>query len=693
MSRCHPLFPHRALWFSLSLPLAATAQAADGQKKNLETLTVYGQESKLELEAEQSLTPGGVTLLDSADLFQRGAANLADMLRYVPGLWVASGSTGDGSYFSSRGSNLDAVSYDGNGVRLMQDGLPITAADGNNHNRTIDPLSTRYAVVARGANAMTYGAATLGGAIDFITPTARDSAPMEFYYTGGSDNLQQGRLTAGTVQGQFDGLITLESRNWDGYRDHQEQDRLGVYSNAGWQFSDAVSTRVYFQQISNDQELPGALTRAQWKDDPEQANPSNEVGHFLLNVDSWRLANKTVWDIDEQTSLTAGIAYEEQDLYHPIVFSPFFSLLIDTKQTNTATTLRYNARRGDHDVMVGLNYGVTEVEGGNYSHVAGVRTTRSTKVDNDAESLELFVVDRWKFTPQWTAVIGAQFVDATREIRNETVSSGTVRDPKGDYDSINPRVGVIYQINDEIALFANLSKLYEAPTLYELEDDARGNQETLNAMQGTVAEIGSRGSQKLGTASSWNWDVSLYLAHLEDEILSRDDPSAPGTSLSINAEDTLHGGLEALFSARVALGQSGVHSLNPTLNLTLNEFSFDGDRAYGDNELPVAPRHFIKGELLYRHSNGFFAGPTFDIVDERYADFANNYVVEGYELLGLRIGYSRETWEVWGELRNLTDKDYITQVSVKDSIDPSTDPAILTPGEGRAFYFGVRFQL
>ena len=48
-------------------------------------------------------------------------------------------------FFSSRGSNLDATDYDMNGIKLLQDGLPITTADGNNHNRVIDPLSARYA--------------------------------------------------------------------------------------------------------------------------------------------------------------------------------------------------------------------------------------------------------------------------------------------------------------------------------------------------------------------------------------------------------------------------------------------------------------------------------------------------------------------------------------------------------------------
>lgn len=669
-----------------NLPLLAHADTSS----RLETMKVYGTQSKLSLEAEQALTPGGVTVLDGDEYQQRNAASLADMLRYVPGVWAASGSSGDSSFYSSRGSNLDAVNYDGNGVKLLQDGLPITAADGNNHNRSVDPPSTRYAVVARGANALTYGASTLGGAIDFITPTARDSAPLSAFVSTGSHGLRQGRISAGTVAGQFDGLITAEARRWDGYRDHQLQDRQGLYANGGWQFSDTARTRLYLTHIDNDQELPGALTRAQWKDDPEQANAANESGNHLLNVKSWRIASKTELDLSDNSTLTFGVSYEEQDLYHPIVSSPFFSLLIDTEQRNTGLSLRYNRRQGDHDILAGINYGDTEVEGGNFSHDRGRATDLTTEVDNQADSLEAFIVDRWQFLPKWTAVYGAQFVEASREVRNVTVPSGDVRNPQGDYDSINPRLGLIHQLTDNIELFTNLSRLYEAPTTYELEDDARANAETLDAMQGTVLEVGSRGNHTLGQHSTWRWDIALYYGELKDEILSMDDPDAPGTSLATNIDSTIHAGLEALLGASFPLDSAASHRLEPLVSLSVNEFSFDGDPVYGDNQLPAAPGYVIKAELLYRHTSGFYAGPTLDIVDERYADFSNSYTVDSYTLLGLRIGTSQDRWDAYVEVKNLADEEYVALHSVRNIA--ADDDAILQPGEPRSVYAGLRFH-
>jgi iron complex outermembrane receptor protein len=643
------------------------------------------QELRQELAAEQARTPGGVTLVDSEDVKQRSVTSLADVLRYVPGIWAASGTTADGAYLSSRGSNLDATNYDGNGIKLLQDGLPVTAADGNNHNRALDPQAMRQGIVARGANALAYGASTLGGAIDFITPTARDTA-SEVALSLGSHGHRQGSATVGAVDGDFDALVSVEARRTDGYREHQAQERESLYANAGWQLSDQVRTRFYASYTKNDQELPGALTRAQWKDDPEQANPSNVTGDYLYNVELWRVANKTVLVLDADSSLTVGFSYEVQQLYHPIVYSQFFSLLIDTEQRNLGGMLRYQQRLGAHDLLAGLNLGRTEVEGGNYSYTPGGSRSVSTRVDNQGESTELFLLDRWQFAPRWTAVYGAQGVAASREARSVTVSNGAVNNPKGDYESINPRAGLLYQVTPVAQLYTSVSRLYEAPTLYELEDDVRGGDQALDAMEGTVLEIGTRSTQAAG-ASQWHWDVSAYYARLKNEILSRDDPNSPGTSLSTNVDNTIHAGVEALVGARFALG--GGASIDPLLSLTFNHFKFDGDSLYGDNDLPAAPTYALKGEVLYRQA-GFFAGPTFDVVGERYADFENSYQVDGYTLLGLRAGLSGKGWEVFGEIRNLTEENYVSVLTVKDKAADSD--AILTPGESRSIYLGARLK-
>ena len=162
-------------------------------------------------------------------------------------------------------------------------------------------------------------------------------------------------------------------------------------------------------------------------------------------------------------------------------------MLIDTKHQDQGVVLRYSHTLGDHSILAGVNWGENKVEGGNYRNDRGLRNGLTTIVDNSAESLEAFVMDRWQFSERWTLVYGVQAISTERDVRNTTVSSGVLRNPSEDYNSINPRVGAIYQWSDDIKVFGNLSKLYEAPTNFELEDEISASGATLDAMQGQVS--------------------------------------------------------------------------------------------------------------------------------------------------------------------------------------------------------------
>ncbi len=686
---------------------ASTAPETTAAGEPLERIVVVGTQGSLESDRlEAALTPGGTELLEIEQFRSRNVSSLADVLRYVPGVWSSSDSGSDTVFLSSRGSNLDATDYDLNGIKLLKDGLPITTADGNNHNRVVDPLSAGNVTIARGANAMQYGASTLGGAANFVSPIARSSDPLDLSLSSGSFGQRLGRFTASRVfDDTFDALLTVESKQWRGYRGHNEQARAGVYGNVGWQLDASVATRFYGTWIENDEELPGPLSRAQVASDPRQANPAAVRGHYQVDVDTWRLANKTSWQIDGGRRLDVGFSTERQSLFHPIVDRVMvdfdgdgpappvevFSLLIDTDLRNNSAALRYNQRTGDHDILFGVNYGDTAVEGGHYRNLGGRHNGLSMTLEHDATVLEAFAMDRWNLGDRLTLVLGAQGVRASRHVRETDAASGTVRLLEADYSSVNPRVGLLYDLQDDVTVYGNVSRLFEPPTNYQLADNVAGGTATLDAMQGTVVEIGTRGTRDIGAASRLSWDLSLYHAWIDGEILSVDDPEAPGTSLSTNVEDTVHAGLEAVARATLALDGASGRVLEPVVSLTVNRFKFKGDPHYGDNRLPAAPRYSFRGEILYRDGNGFWVGPTVERTGRRYADFANTYAIGAYTLIGAQAGWSGERWSVFAEFCNLLDEEYIANHSVRDVAAP--DAEILNPGAPRSVYAGVRWRL
>ena len=147
---------------------------------------------------------------------------------------------------SIRGSGLSR-NFHLRGVQLYMDGIPINTADGYGDFQEIDPTAYRYVEVYKGANALQFGANSLGGAINFVMPTGRDPCPI-----GASVDVGALRLQAAAGQcrrrqrpcGRF--RHRLARRPPDGFRDHSFGSATRGSGNVGYQFSPDVETRFYF---------------------------------------------------------------------------------------------------------------------------------------------------------------------------------------------------------------------------------------------------------------------------------------------------------------------------------------------------------------------------------------------------------------------------------------------------------------
>ncbi|MGE3509384.1 MAG: TonB-dependent receptor [Vicinamibacterales bacterium] len=246
-----------------------------------------------------------------------------------------------------------------------------------------------------------------------------------------------------------------------------------------------------------------ALTRAETEADPNQASAAALDGNYGNVVKTGRFAAKSTWSLGGNGTVSAGVSYEGQSLFHPIVNQIFvdfdgpgpnapvevFSLLIDTDR-DLGAMMRYDRRLGAHDLLAGINFGKGSADGGNYRNLRGQPNGITEYYNSDSDSAEGFVVDRWRLSSRWTTVIGAQFVSAARGVRVNNAISGAITNPDARYHTINPRAGVIASLGTTGEIYGNVSRLFEAPTTFQLIDQVRGGTATLDPMSGTVAEFG-----------------------------------------------------------------------------------------------------------------------------------------------------------------------------------------------------------
>ena len=217
---------------------------------------------------------------------------------------------------SIRGSGLTR-NFGNRGINVYMDGIPINTADGLFDLFDIDPTAYRYVEVYKGANGPRYGANSLGGAINFVTPTGRDASPFEARFDAGSFGFVRGQASTGGVKGPADWFVTGSAQREDGFREHSNGNIERLNANVGYQFSPDAETRFYFECNSWRQRLPGELTKTAALTTPRAADPEFVRQDQQRNIDLIRLANKTTLRFGP-TTVNFGIFTHQRHVDHPI---------------------------------------------------------------------------------------------------------------------------------------------------------------------------------------------------------------------------------------------------------------------------------------------------------------------------------------------------------------------------------------
>lgn len=715
MKRPARLLPH-ALLVALCIPptlvVAATAadarhgqtsQAASPEDKSAtrddaqQLGRVIVEENVQSIEAARRQlheVPGGTTLVE-AEAFRGGTtSNLEDVLSWVPGVYAAARS-GPETHLSIRGSGV-SIPWAVKGVRLLRNGLPIVEADGWYHSQLIEPLNVRYVEVYRGANALKYGAATLGGAINLVTWNGYSAPAFLARLEVGPNGYFHPQVASGRALGNgWDYYLSLSSQSSDGFRQHSAGTHDIVYANIGHRNGGASQTRLHVNIADSRQELVGALTRQALHTDLTQG----DAGRFISYVDSRSMNKFRRYRFDlqhtrhygEHGRLDVGLFYGIQDVHHPL---PFQRLVKHDLETWGASL------RGQYVLRLGgathhVTWGGLWLQGGSddreYAPLGGIFGEAVVKPYPPAEprhvssavvTSEVYVQDRFAVAEPLDLVLGAQFAYARRHLNIDPVPTPGVTVLDASYTGFSPKLGLIWEPADRVQLYANLSRSFEPPVLY----DFRNSGGSLDAQHATTLEVGTRGRRGL-----WHWELSLYRARVNDEILSAEEPPGSGRYVTANADDTRHSGAEFALRGRVPLDWVGGDALGVRLAWTWNRLRFHDHASFGDNQLPGLPRRFGHLQVLYEMASGFYIGPSVQTASGYYSDYANTLAADRYTVFGLRAGYRAPHWRVFVEGVNLTDEVYAASTDVINNAG-GADSAVFRPGRPRAVFAGVQVQ-
>jgi len=692
-----------------ALPVIAGAKGLGQQALEEIVVTASQQSGSLTSvsvgEARGSLEqiPGGIGFVEVSDYQDNFTQSLGDTLVFTPGVFADTSAQRE-NRISIRGSGLNAT-FERRGISVYRDGVPITRASGITEFQEIDPLSVKYIEVFKGSNGLRYGSNALGGAINIVTPTGRNSpAGRSLRLEGGSFGSTRANLTTTGQNGNMDYYAAVTKLDGDGFRAHSEVDSFYGFANIGFALTENIETRFYLTSLDDQFQLAGSGSLDAALNKPETVVASSFVpaslpflggpGRFSAIDDDWdrnlkvrRLANRTVFAFDGWALETsAWIANRELD--HAI--TRFAGIIVQDEDELGLSLRASNERQSDGGIVwtVGASYNEGDNDAKRFRNLFGQRGQQSSQDFHDAQNLSVYAQLNLPIAERWQLLAGAQSLHAVRENQHVPLSARDTEDDSGSltYNELSPRIGVLWNFADDQQAYANISRAYEAPGISDLTSGGVLPFDPLDIQQSTTIEIGSRGQN-----DNWAWDVSIYRSEIVDEFI---DLTSGFVTNTVNSEsDTVHQGLEAGLDWHpdiTTLQRAGM-SLTWRNVLTLNDFEFDNHPLYGDNTLAGVPDVNYLTEISLSGERWNSGLSLRYVADGPYADFANTLQTEGYTLVGFNASWNvSDKTRVFVSAENLGDEKYISNVSTVGLANERSQ--IFTPGQGRASFIGVHFD-
>ncbi len=688
------------LSLAVALGLSAGAHAAP-QATTLDAVNVTAASETEQARVALKRVPGASNVVDLTKADGRLSTS-ADVLAYQPGISAQSPGN-EGAKVSIRGSGINrGPGAHASGIAVSLDGLPLSGPGGTPYE-LLEPLWLSRAEVLRGANGFERGALALGGAINYVSRNGRDSGGLELQYEAGSRGYQKRSVGYGGVSGDIDYYLTYTDTESDGYQRHAASDGKGAMANLGWQITPTLETRFFVRYRETNHETPGRLTRDQIRNDPRAANPAN------LAIDARRpqpgstwIGNMTTWQIDEASSLQAGLVYHKypmdlnESLYRQQLDYSNLNATVDYRHRHMLlgrTSVTTLGLRVTHDLDADVRETLRFASNG---YAAGTHTRDFSHHGTDST---LHIGNDLALTDALHLQTGLALINTRRDVQvTWPATPERLRERQWDYA---PRLGFTWQQTPQLQWFGNLSRSVEPAHPWSMiwgsnQYFAAGNGAStgrqrapveLDNQTATTLELGARGDSALG-----RWELTGYYARLNHELLTVEVQPVPNLFVAENnASPTMHRGLEAGLDSTLWQGRDGRLSLRQAY--TFSDFRYRDDALFGSNRLPGLPRHYYQAELRYDHPTGFYAALNTEYASAMFVDYANSVRADSHAIVGSRVGFDAPSgrWQAWAEMRNIGDRHYAATVTPGYN-DAGKDVARSTPGEGRGVYAGLRWR-
>lgn len=617
-------------------------------------------------------TPQSVTVVAAEHIQDFALNDVNQLLAQIPGINVEKVET-DRTYFNSRGFDITNFQVDGIGMPLI---WGIQFGD-------MDTAIFERVEAIRGANGMMTGTGNPSATINYVrkrpTDTFKASASLQY---GSWDELRLEGDVSGplTADGTVTGRLVYANEDTDSYLDYYGVNRNVYYGALSWDITPALQATVGYTLQDNRARgvlwgaLPLNYSDGSFIDYPTSASTSadwtywnvrDQSGFGELSYDignGWEVrAVATYKRFDEQAKLLyaynnpdpdTGLGVEGMSGIYPSVYkqsmldvyaSGPISLFGRTHELVIgASALRGHGIEHEDFYLGALEYpavgdwGRLQVAEPDYPG-AYLASDQKDTLNRAYAAAHLDLSDNLK------AVVGFSAIDLT----SKGFSYGV--DTPRDEQAISPYVGVVYDLNDNVSLYASYTDIFNPQSEVDI------NHQTLDAAKGESYEAGVKsewfGKRLYATAAIFKSEQAGLAEYAGD---------FPDMKSYYTGVDTSAEGYE--------LEVSGFITPQWSVSGGWTDLSIEG--ADGQDVRTYLPRRTLKLSTAYEipELNDLKVGAAVRWQDDIHVEDIVTIPQKAYAVLDLMAGV-RVTDNVRATLniKNVTDEKYLTSLQWNQS--------------------------
>jgi iron complex outermembrane receptor protein len=616
----------------------------------------------------------------------RREAGLEESLEGIPGVIAEN----RGNY-SNSGGLLLSIRGDLPGVQLLQDGVPLTMADGTTEPNNIDLGSAGSIEVIRGPSSVLYG--NSGGGVVSVTTQFPASAPIVVHpgIQFGSNGYNRQQLKLEGSLGSFGYVVNANRTQTDGFRQYGSADirRLNVVTRS------QLAERTTLGAVINVYDMPfgenpSTLTRDLARNDPTTVRQgafdqgwgeSGTQAQGGLNLEHEFAPGRT---------LRATAWGEGRTVWNPI---PGRIIDVHRRAGGVRSAYQHAAMVGSLplELTAGVDLSYQRDDRHEFANdgVAspGGRAQEGALQLNQLErvlSLAPFAQGTLDLTSELAVTAGVRYdsyhFKATDRLLADGDQSGT-----RDLSAASPMVGLNYSPRRELNVYANFAEAYQTPTMRQLSnrpDGAGGFNQSLGPEYLHSFEVGVRGSL---AGPRLDYSLTGYSSQVKDALIAY---QGVGEQVFYrNAGESSRRGIE------LSLAWQPLPELNARVAYTWQDFVYDrylsGGVDVSGNREPGIPPHSVFGQLTNTTPWGLTSALTARWVDSYPVNDANTESNWAFTVVGFRVSLDREIGRIaarpFAGIDNIFDERYNATVSVN-----AVGGRYYAPSDGRSFYVGFR---